>query len=170
MYRLRPLLVLVLGAIVLGTGCSPAVNVAAGLAAPAATVASPPTSTSTTAPPDPCADYDALERGEGEAHRQAWMNGLDARGYARFRMACVYRWGTAEWECLDQLWREESSWDHRLRDGIPQAQPNRKMAAAGPDWRTNPRTQVRWGLAYIADRYGAPTRASLRNRPCHAGY
>lgn len=138
------------------------VEAAAGEAPPAAVVASPP--------PDPCADYDALERGQGEAHRQAWMNGLDARGYAQFRMACVYAWGTAEWECLDQLWREESSWDHRLRDGIPQAQPNTKMATAGADWRTNPRTQVRWGLRYIAERYGRPTRATLRGRPCHAGY
>jgi hypothetical protein len=29
--------------------------------------------------------------------------------------------------------------------GIPQALPGSKMASAGPDWRTNAATQVRWG-------------------------
>jgi hypothetical protein len=30
------------------------------------------------------------------------------------------------------------------------------MAAAGPDYMTNPATQIRWGLGYIHDRYGTP--------------
>ena len=34
-----------------------------------------------------------------------------------------------------------------------------KMAAAGPDWRTNGRTQVDWGLAYISAAYGSPCAA-----------
>ena len=33
------------------------------------------------------------------------------------------------------------------------------MAVVGPDWRTNPDTQIRWGLAYIAARYGTPEKA-----------
>ena len=33
------------------------------------------------------------------------------------------------------------------------------MASAGADWRTNPATQVRWGIGYIADRYGDPCSA-----------
>lgn len=40
--------------------------------------------------------------------------------------------------------------------GIPQALPGSKMASAGADWRTNPATQVRWGLRYIRDSYGSP--------------
>jgi hypothetical protein len=40
--------------------------------------------------------------------------------------------------------------------GIPQALPGSKMASAGPDWANNPITQIRWGLGYIADRYGSP--------------
>ena len=40
--------------------------------------------------------------------------------------------------------------------GIPQAYPGSKMAAAGADWRTNPMTQVRWGLRYVNGRYGSP--------------
>ena len=33
--------------------------------------------------------------------------------------------------------------------GIPQSLPGRKMASHGKDWRTNPETQIRWGLSYI---------------------
>ena len=33
------------------------------------------------------------------------------------------------------------------------------MAAAGADWQTNPATQVRWGLGYIAATYGSPCAA-----------
>lgn len=122
-----------------------------------------------------CALYQKLEAGKGPAKEQHWFNYLDARGYARYRMACVHSWGTNEWECLDQLWKEESNWNH-LADGhgstwgIPQAYPGNKMASHGKDWKTNPRVQVRWGLDYIRDRYGRPTRASLKGTPCHAGY
>jgi hypothetical protein len=30
------------------------------------------------------------------------------------------------------------------------------MARFGDDWRTNPETQIRWGLWYIETRYGTP--------------
>jgi hypothetical protein len=30
------------------------------------------------------------------------------------------------------------------------------MASAGADWRTSAATQIRWGLDYIASRYGDP--------------
>jgi resuscitation-promoting factor RpfB len=33
------------------------------------------------------------------------------------------------------------------------------MAAYGADWRTNPATQIRWGLGYIKGRYGDPCTA-----------
>jgi hypothetical protein len=33
------------------------------------------------------------------------------------------------------------------------------MASAGDDWRTNPATQIRWGLGYIGSRYGSPCAA-----------
>lgn len=36
--------------------------------------------------------------------------------------------------------------------GIPQAMGS--MESAGIDWRTNPRTQLRWFVAYVAARYG----------------
>ncbi len=70
-------------------------------------------------------------------------------------------WG-GQWSCLDALWGRESSWkldaDNPASDayGIPQALPGSKMASAGADWRTNPTTQIRWGLDYIAGAYGSP--------------
>jgi hypothetical protein len=30
------------------------------------------------------------------------------------------------------------------------------MASAGADWRTNPVTQISWGLEYISLSYGTP--------------
>src|SRR5690348_4249617 len=42
---------------------------------------------------------------------------------------------------------------------IPQANPGTKMATAGPDWRTNPQTQIRWGEDYIQRTYGTPCQA-----------
>jgi hypothetical protein len=38
--------------------------------------------------------------------------------------------------------------------GIPQALPGSKMASAGPDWRTNGKTQIRWMIGYVNSRYG----------------
>ena len=40
--------------------------------------------------------------------------------------------------------------------GIPQALPGSKMSSAGADWATSARTQIIWGLGYIAGRYGTP--------------
>jgi hypothetical protein len=64
--------------------------------------------------------------------------------------------------CLEKLWTKESGWNVYSTNrssgayGIPQALPGSKMASAGADWRTNPETQVRWGLSYIKGRYGTP--------------
>jgi len=66
----------------------------------------------------------------------------------------------AQWSCLSQLWQQESKFQTVARNvrsgayGIPQALPASRMASAGTDWRTNPATQIRWGLSYIQTRYG----------------
>jgi hypothetical protein len=65
-----------------------------------------------------------------------------------------------QWSCLSQLWQQESKFQTTVRNsrsgayGIPQALPASRMASAGADWRTNPVTQIRWGLSYISTRYG----------------
>jgi hypothetical protein len=30
------------------------------------------------------------------------------------------------------------------------------MASAGANWKTSAKTQIRWGLEYIRERYGSP--------------
>lgn len=68
----------------------------------------------------------------------------------------------SQWPCLDKLWTKESRWkvdaDNPTSSayGIPQALPGRRMAAYGSDWRTNPVTQIKWGLDYIEDAHGSP--------------
>ena len=70
-----------------------------------------------------------------------------------------------QFSCLDSLWTKESGWDVYADNptssayGIPQALPGEKMASAGADWATNPATQIRWGLGYIAEVYGSPCSA-----------
>jgi hypothetical protein len=77
-------------------------------------------------------------------------------------MAAEYGWVGVEWQCLDNLWERESNWRHLIANpssgayGIPQALPADKMATAGSDWKTNPATQIAWGLEYIEGRYGTP--------------
>ncbi|WP_051932680.1 transglycosylase SLT domain-containing protein [Nocardioides aromaticivorans] len=70
-----------------------------------------------------------------------------------------------QWAYLDALWHRESGWNHLAENpssgayGIPQSLPGTKMAVVGSDWRTNPETQINWGLAYIGARYGTPQKA-----------
>ena len=70
--------------------------------------------------------------------------------------------GEDQYSCLVALWERESNWRTGALNrssgayGIPQALPGSKMASAGPDWLTNPETQIRWGLKYIESRYGSP--------------
>ncbi|HEU5240683.1 MAG TPA: hypothetical protein VFU25_01600 [Ornithinibacter sp.] len=71
----------------------------------------------------------------------------------------------AQWPCLDQLWIGESDWRWWVANpssgayGIPQSLPASKMASMGADYRTNPVTQIRWGLDYIKKSYGTPCNA-----------
>jgi hypothetical protein len=68
----------------------------------------------------------------------------------------------SQWSCLDNLWMGESGWNHTAENsssgayGIPQSLPAAKMATVGPDYRTNPVTQIKWGLQYIKSSYGTP--------------
>lgn len=85
----------------------------------------------------------------------------DPRTVGRALLA-EFGFSSDQFDCLDALWTRESNWrvyaDNPTSSayGIPQALPGEKMASAGADWATNPATQIRWGLGYIADRYGSP--------------
>ncbi|MCO7203980.1 hypothetical protein NH287_10815 [Microbacterium sp. CnD16-F] len=73
-----------------------------------------------------------------------------------------YGWGDDQFSCLVSLWNKESNWNYQAYNsssgayGIPQALPGSKMGSAGSDWKTNPATQIAWGLGYIDGRYGSP--------------
>jgi hypothetical protein len=79
------------------------------------------------------------------------------------QMAADWGWTGDQWGCLRILWTKESGWSTTdslgSAYGIPQALPGSKMAKAGSDWRTNPATQIEWGLGYIKGRYGSPCSA-----------
>jgi len=84
-----------------------------------------------------------------------------AQSYASGRLGS-YGWGQDQFQCLQLLWTQESSWLTTATNpssgayGIAQALPAGKYASAGSDWLTNYRTQIEWGLGYIRDRYGSP--------------
>ncbi|WP_241518744.1 transglycosylase SLT domain-containing protein [Streptomyces sp. CB03238] len=67
-----------------------------------------------------------------------------------------------QYACADAVFTRESNWNPYATNptsgayGIAQALPPTKYASAGSDWRTNPITQVRWGLTYMKSRYGSP--------------
>ena len=78
-----------------------------------------------------------------------------------FGLLSSYGFASSQWGCLDDLWQRESGWVYNAENasgayGIPQALPGSKMASAGPDWQTNPTTQIKWGLGYIKSVYGTP--------------
>lgn len=88
-----------------------------------------------------------------------------ARAVAKEIIAAKYAWSEKQFTCLDQLWIKESHWNYKARNrvsgahGIAQALPATKMEIVGTDWRTNPVTQITWGLKYIAERYDTPCKA-----------
>jgi uncharacterized protein YabE (DUF348 family) len=88
-------------------------------------------------------------------------NGTPASAQAIARYLLAARGWSSQMGCLVELWNHESSWRVDAYNpsgayGIPQALPGSKMASAGADWQTNAATQIRWGLDYIASRYGDP--------------
>jgi len=84
-------------------------------------------------------------------------------------LAGGYGWGpgSASWPYLESGWEEESGWSQYAANvpsdpynnayGIPQANPGTKMASAGSGWKTDPATQINWGLGYIKGTYGSPS-------------
>ena len=91
-------------------------------------------------------------------------SGEDPRSLAK-PLVAAQGWSDSEYQCLVLLWNRESQWNPYAENsssgayGIPQALPGSKMASAGADWRTNPITQINWGIGYIKGRYGTPCSA-----------
>ncbi|MFG3224013.1 transglycosylase SLT domain-containing protein [Kitasatospora sp. NPDC048194] len=66
---------------------------------------------------------------------------------------------------FSQIISHESGWNVTATNpasgsyGLGQALPASKMASAGADWKTNPKTQIKWALDYMNSRYGSPNAA-----------
>jgi len=94
----------------------------------------------------------------------------NAKAVARQIIAQKYRWSDRQFTCLDNLWTKESHWNYKARNktsgahGIAQALPATKMEIVGTDWRTNPVTQITWGLKYIQERYEYPCKAWSKSK------
>jgi len=86
----------------------------------------------------------------------------DPRSAAKALMGDYGFSGDNQWRCLNLLWEGESAWNFKAENsssgayGIPQSLPASKMASEGADYRTNPVTQIKWGLNYIKQSYGTP--------------
>ncbi len=104
-----------------------------------------------------------------------WFGGADGHGKLGNNVAAklavklaarMYGWDHGYmWDAIKHIVRNESSWNPHARNpssgayGLFQALPPSKMNSVGRDWRTNADTQARWGMRYIAQRYGNPARA-----------
>ena len=71
----------------------------------------------------------------------------------------------AQYNAFSKIVEHESGWNIGATNassgayGLVQALPGSKMASAGSDWKTNPATQIKWGLDYMNSRYGSPVGA-----------
>jgi hypothetical protein len=98
------------------------------------------------------------------AKERARLLSMDPRSIAK-SMLGGYGFSSGQFGCLDSLWQKESGWNLHATNassgayGIPQALPGAKMGTVGSDWRTNPVTQIKWGLQYIRASYGSPCSA-----------
>jgi hypothetical protein len=67
-----------------------------------------------------------------------------------------------QFQCFSNIVTRESGWRYTATNassgayGLMQALPGSKMVSAGADWRTNPKTQIQWGLNYMNSRYDSP--------------
>ena len=97
----------------------------------------------------------------------------------RAQARLMYGQDEIQWKCLDALWTIESHWNFRAKGantthgralGIAQALPASKMKSMGLDFRSNPTTQVKWGLKYIKLRYGNKACRALGWELAHGWY
>lgn len=114
-----------------------------------------------------------VARGTGRSHlrtvefhraHHGWAHHYSGNRRIAATMLHQHGWGHSQMRPLISLWNRESGWCKTAYNssgayGIPQALPGRKMSSAGPNWRYNSHTQIRWGMRYIKHRYGSPSNA-----------
>ncbi|MFI0774862.1 lytic transglycosylase domain-containing protein [Streptomyces sp. NPDC021212] len=101
----------------------------------------------------------SASRDSGSFPIKASYSIADVQGMARQMMP------SDQFQCFSNIVDHESGWNYQATNpssgsyGLVQALPASKMASAGADWKTNPATQIKWGLGYMNDRYGSPCEA-----------
>ncbi|MFF0741324.1 transglycosylase SLT domain-containing protein [Streptomyces sp. NPDC004111] len=72
---------------------------------------------------------------------------------------------SGQFQCFSNIVQHESTWNYKAVNpssgayGLVQSYPGSKMSSVADDWRTNPATQIQWGLNYMNERYGSPCEA-----------
>lgn len=102
------------------------------------------------------ADKKAAEERASRSETRTPITTGDPKAIARSMM------NETQFQCFSNIVQKESGWRVTATNpssgayGLVQALPGSKMASAGADWRTNPATQIKWGLNYMNSRYGSP--------------
>lgn len=110
------------------------------------------------------AEKEAKQREEERASRDAERALAAKSSYSVAETQALARQmiPAGQFQCFSNIVSHESGWNHKAVNassgayGLMQALPGTKMASAGSDWRTNPATQIKWGLNYMNGRYGSP--------------
>jgi hypothetical protein len=113
------------------------------------------------------AEKEAKEREEAETKSTAASGTGNFPQQASYTVAEVQAMArqivpAGQFQCFSNIVNHESTWNYRAVNpssgayGLVQAYPGSKMSSAGADWRTNPATQIKWGLNYMNVRYGSP--------------
>ena len=106
----------------------------------------------------------ATSRGSSTTEKKSGTKS-EYQAYAKDLCLNTYGWTKNDFNCLVKLVERESSWNPMAKNkssgayGLFQALPASKMASEGNDYRTNYKTQIKWGCKYIKNRYGTPTKA-----------
>lgn len=91
-------------------------------------------------------------------HKNTSYSVAEEQEYAHQRVLS-YGWSEEDFNSLVNLWNRESGWNPNASNGscygIPQSCPYSKMGSNYTDWKV----QIDWGLNYIQNRYGTPTKA-----------
>ncbi|MFF4273329.1 transglycosylase SLT domain-containing protein [Streptomyces sp. NPDC001536] len=119
---------------------------------------------------------EAAEKAAQEAKERAEAKAAASRDASSFPVQSSYTTAqiqamarqmvpSGQWTCFSNIVDHESSWNYTAVNassgayGLFQALPGSKMSSVGDDWRTNPATQIKWGLNYMDSRYGSPCEA-----------
>ncbi|MFF3844914.1 transglycosylase SLT domain-containing protein [Streptomyces sp. NPDC002328] len=119
------------------------------------------------------AKKEAAEKAAKEAKERAEAKSAASRSSADFPIQDSYTVAqiqamarqmvpSGQFQCFSNIVDHESDWRIDAVNpssgayGLFQALPAGKYSSAGADWRTNPATQIKWGLNYMNDRYGSP--------------